>query len=50
MTGVQTCALPISFDPFKLIGGVAKDHPDEKDLAAAVEFYQNLITNGARDE
>ena len=39
-----------TIDPFKLIGGVAKDHPDEKDLAAAVEFYQNLITNGARDE
>ena len=27
-----------TFGPFKLIGGVSKGHPDEKDIAAAVEF------------
>lgn len=32
-----------TFGPFKLIGGIAKGHPDEKDLAGAVEFYQNII-------
>lgn len=31
-----------TFGPFKLIGGVSKGHPDEKDLAAAVEFYNGL--------
>ena len=35
-----------TFGPFKLVGGIAKGHPDEKDLAAVVEFYQNLIKNG----
>ena len=27
---------------FKLIGGVSKGHPDEKDIAAAIEFYNGL--------
>ena len=31
-----------TFGPFRLIGGVSKGHPDEKDLAAAVEFYNGL--------
>ena len=31
-----------TFGPFKLIGGVSKGHPDEKDIAAAVEFYNGL--------
>mgnify|MGYP000015344581 FL=1 len=25
-----------------MIGGVSKGHPDEKDVAAAVEFYNGL--------
>ena len=31
-----------TFGPFRLIGGVSKGHPDEKDIAAAVEFYNGL--------
>ena len=31
-----------TYGPFKLVGGLQKGHPDEKDLAAAVDFYSNL--------
>lgn len=31
-----------TFGPFKLVGGIAKDHPDEDDLAKAVRFYESL--------
>lgn len=31
-----------TFGPFKLIGGIAKGHPDQKDLDAARAFYLGL--------
>ena len=31
-----------TFGPFKLVGGIAKGHPTEEELAAAVRFYQSL--------
>lgn len=31
-----------TFGPFRLIGGLAKGHPDEKDIKDAVNFYRNL--------
>ena len=31
-----------TFGPFKLVGGIAKGHPTEDELAAAVRFYQSL--------
>ena len=31
-----------SFGPFKLVGGIAKGHPNEKDLEAAVNFMTEL--------
>lgn len=31
-----------TFGPFKLIGGIAKNHPDEDDKKGAIEFYKNL--------
>lgn len=31
-----------TFGPFKLIGGIAKGHPDSDDLARAVAFYEGL--------
>lgn len=31
-----------TFGPFKLVGGIAKGHPTEEELAAAVRFYQAL--------
>lgn len=31
-----------TFGPFKLIGGIAKGHPDQTDLDRALSFYQSL--------
>lgn len=31
-----------TFGPFKLIGGIAKGHPDKDDLSGAVKFYEGL--------
>lgn len=31
-----------TFGPFKLIGGIAKNHPDSDEINKAVEFYKNL--------
>lgn len=32
-----------TFGPFKLIGGIAKGHPDEADLHGAVGFYEAIV-------
>ena len=40
--GVYLCLGFDTFGPFKVIGGIAKGHPDEKDIADAVEFYQKI--------
>jgi flavodoxin len=31
-----------TFGPFKLVGGLAKGHPDDKDLKDAVSFFKGL--------
>lgn len=31
-----------TFGPFKLVGGVAKGHPDQSEIDAAAEFYKGL--------
>ena len=31
-----------TFGPFKVIGGIAKGHPDEKEIEGAVTFYRSL--------
>ena len=31
-----------AFGPFKLVGGIAKGHPDDKDIQYAVEFVKDL--------
>ena len=31
-----------TFGPFKLVGGIAKGHPDAKDLEVAVSFVAGL--------
>lgn len=31
-----------TFGPFKLIGGMAKNHPDQSEIQGAVSFYNNL--------
>ena len=50
LVGRFSCKGFDTFGPFKLIGGVAKGHPDNKDLAAAVEFYRNLIVGDESNE
>lgn len=32
-----------TYGPFKLVGGIAKGHPDEDEIAAAVDFYNTEI-------
>ena len=32
-----------TFGPFKLIGGIAKGHPDTHDLNGAAAFYESLL-------
>lgn len=31
-----------TFGPFKLVGGIAKGHPNQDDFAQAIAFYQGL--------
>ncbi|MGN1069202.1 MAG: flavodoxin family protein [Candidatus Fimadaptatus sp.] len=31
-----------TFGPFKLIGGMAKGHPDQQDIAGALEFFDSI--------
>ena len=41
--GMYRCTGYDTFGPFKIIGGVGKGHPNEKECRKAVEFYQGLI-------
>lgn len=43
VVGKFSCKRYDTFGPFKLIGGIAKGHPDDKDLADAVTFYKGII-------
>lgn len=38
-----------TFGPFKLIGGIAKNHPDQSELNGAVKFYTNIQSNEDMD-
>ena len=40
--GAYHCQGYDTFGPFKLVGGLAKGHPTETEIAAAVTFYQRL--------
>ena len=31
-----------TFGPFKLVGGIAKGHPDEEEIEGAVNFYKKI--------
>lgn len=33
-----------TFGPFKLLGGIAKGHPDEEEIQGALSFYEKLLT------
>ena len=41
--GAYQCLGYDTFGPFKVMGGIAKGHPDENDINGAVRFYQNII-------
>ena len=41
--GEFSCRGYNTFGPFKLIGGTAKGHPDERDLARARKFYRDIM-------
>ena len=41
--GAYQCLGYDTFGPFKVIGGIAKGHPDENDINGAVQFYSNII-------
>ncbi len=40
--GAYHCLGFDTFGPFKLVGGIAKGHPDAEEIAGAVRFYQGL--------
>ena len=40
--GAYDCLGYDTFGPFKLVGGIAKGHPTEEEVAGALKFYQNL--------
>ena len=40
--GEYRCQGYDTFGPFKLVGGIAKGHPTEEEIAAAVEWYKKL--------
>ena len=42
LLGTYGCLGFDTFGPFKLIGGIAKGHPDDEDIAGAVKFFSNL--------
>lgn len=42
-TGCYSCPGYDTWGPFKLIGGINKNHPDETDVQGAIKFYETLI-------
>ena len=42
LLGEYGCRGYDTFGPFRLVGGAAKGHPDEQDLAGARAFYRGL--------
>jgi flavodoxin len=43
LLGTYGCRGFDTFGPFKLVGGIAKGHPDENDVKGAREFFSKLI-------
>lgn len=48
--GTYFCKGYDTFGPFRLVGGVAKGHPDADELRRAEEFYDGLAWAGHRDD
>jgi len=43
LLGIYGCRGFDTFGPLKLIGGIAKGHPDENDVKGAIEFFGEII-------
>lgn len=43
LLGTYGCRSYDTFGPLKLIGGIAKGHPDENDIKGAIEFFSKII-------
>ena len=43
LIGEYSCQGYNTFGPFKLVGGTAKGHPTEDEIAGAVRFYETLL-------
>ena len=41
--GAYMCLGYDTFEPFKLLGGISKGHPNDEEIAKAVSFYQTVI-------
>ena len=42
LLGTYGCRGFDTFGPFKLVGGIAKGHPDENDVKGAIEFFRRI--------
>ena len=42
IAGSDGCLGFDTFGPFKLVGGIAKGHPDDKDISNALDFFRNI--------
>lgn len=43
VAGTYSCKGFDTFGPFKLIGGISKGHPNQKELEGAVQFMEKLL-------
>ncbi|NLP04302.1 MAG: flavodoxin [Fibrobacter sp.] len=43
LLGTYGCKGFDTFGPLKLIGGIAKGHPDENDIKGAIEFFKEIV-------
>jgi len=43
LIGTYRCKGFDTFGPFKLIGGIAKGHPNESDVKGAIEFFRRIV-------
>ncbi|MGB4183985.1 MAG: flavodoxin family protein [Caldicoprobacterales bacterium] len=43
LIGTYGCRGFDTFGPFKLIGGIAKGHPNERDVKGAIEFFRRIV-------
>lgn len=44
LLGTYSCRGFDTFGPFKLVGGLAKGHPNENDIAGAVKFFAGILS------